>query len=179
MKKISLIVLMLFLLTSLSSCKMVKNGFMSSKVLKYYHVEELRDYIPIETNFYSRTYPILDHEDVYFNIEQDTDLFLLVSSLFSYFSDDTKFTYCGYADDYYNADVYRSTDFKDYFWYKNESEYTVYFIYKATDSDEVYRLRLINDNSTYKNKTYNIQLRLDRPYNFNLSEEYIDKENAF
>ena len=65
------------------------------------------------------------------------------------------FIYCGYANDYYNADVYRSTDFKDYFCYKYESSYTVYFIYKSIDSDEVYRLRLENYDSTYKDKEYN------------------------
>ena len=170
---------MLFLLTSLTSCKIVKNGFLSSKVLKYYHVEDLKDYIKIDTDHYTRTYPILDHEDLYFNIDKDKYLDSLVSSLLSYFSDESKFIYCGYANDYYNADVYRSTDFKDYFCYKYESSYTVYFIYKSIDSDEVYRLRLENYDSTYKDKEYNIQLRLDRPYNFTLYKEYIDKENNF
>lgn len=179
MKKNNTILIMLFLLTSLTSCKIVKNDFFSSRVLKYYHVEDLKDYIEIDTDYYTRTYPILDHEDLYFNIDKDKDLDSLVSSLLSYFSDESKFIYCGYTNDYYNADVYRSTDFKDYFWYKYESSYTVYFIYKSIDSDEVYRLRLVKYDSTYKDKEYNIQLRLDRPYNFTLYEEYVDKENDF
>ena len=74
---------------------------------------------------------------------------------------------------------YEGIDFKDYFWCKYEHRYTVYFIYKSIDSDEVYRLKVESDDSTYKDKEYNIQLRLDRPYNFTLYEEYVDKENDF
>ena len=176
MKKIISLFLLLIIVLNFTGCKIVYSGFISQKKLDYYHVSDIKDYITVDTDFCARTYPILDHEDVYFNIENDEDLEKLLSSLLLYFGDSSKFAYCGYPDDYYNANVFRSDDISDYFYVLNSGYYEARFIYKAIGNDTVYRLRLFSQEITIRGNSYNVCLRLDRPYNFALSEEYGSNE---
>ena len=159
-------------MVNFTSCKIVYSGFISQKKLDYYHVSDIKDYISVDTDFYARTYPILDHEDVYLNIEDDETIKALLSSLLLYFSDSSKFSYCGYPDNYYNANVFRSKNLSDYFYVLKNGYHEANFIYKAIDNDTIYRLRVFSNHKTIRGKSYNFCLRLDRPYNFVLSEEY-------